>query len=130
MKSILLPVAALLIASAAFADEPAKPVITGHILRFDSACDFTESNVRIQRDAILVEASLKSDAAARMKQASHDFLGQPVVIVINNVPISAPMMAGQVSVDKARFSVARDAAAKLLPSLLETTCHQVQPQAK
>ncbi|MBM2883549.1 hypothetical protein JFK97_04035 [Chromobacterium phragmitis] len=130
MKSILLPVAALLIASAAFADEPAKPVITGHILRFDSACDFTESNVRIQRDAILVEASLKSDAAARMKQASRDFLGQPVVIVINNVPISAPVMAGQVSVDKARFSVARDAAAKLLPSLLETTCHQVQPQAK
>ncbi|POZ60867.1 hypothetical protein [Chromobacterium alticapitis] len=130
MKFILPSIIALIIGGSAFAATPDKPLIAGHILRLDSACDFSSSAVRIQRDAVRLEASLKPDAAARLKQAARDYEGQPVVIVVNDIPISASPMASVQMGDKAQFNVGTDAAPKVLPTLLETTCHQIRPQPK
>ncbi|AXE31364.1 hypothetical protein DK842_16525 [Chromobacterium phragmitis] len=123
----LLSAAALLISTAAMAATPAKPVITGNILRLDSACDFTESSLNIQRDNLSLSATLNKLAAARLQQATGDFLNQSMVVVINDVPVSAPVVRTVINTGKVQFALGRDAAAQLLPTLLETTCIRETP---
>lgn len=130
MKFLLPAAAALLVSAAAMADAPSKPVITGNILRLDSACDFTESSLNIQRDSLSLSATLNKAAAARLQQATGDFLNQSMVVVINDVPVSAPVVRTVINTGKVQIALGRDAADKLLPTLLETTCYQEKPQAK